>query len=129
MKNLKKIIKKLVEVSFKDERIVESQVTKSIKILRSLPPSQAIEALSQYLKGLKIRERQHTMYLETVTPLSSTQIQKMKEGFLKKNKITKVVNKINPDILGGFKLRVGDEVWDESIAGKVKQIKEVIING
>ena len=44
----------------------------------------------------------------------------------KKVKITKVLVSINADILGGFKLRVGDEIWDESILGKIQQVKEAI---
>lgn len=128
-KNIKKIVQKLVEVSFKDGKMVESQVTMSIKALKSLPRSQAIEALTEYLKQLKHKQRQHTLYLETVVPLSFTQINKIKKIVEKKTRITKVIAQINPDILGGFKLRVGDEVWDESIVGKVMQIKEAITNG
>lgn len=129
MKNLKKIVHKLVEISFKDDSVVESQVIKSIKVLKSLPRSQAIEAITEYLKQLKLQQRQHTLYLETVIPLSSTQINKIKKIVEKKTKITKIVTQINPEILGGFKLRVGDEVWDESIIGKVTQVKETITNG
>lgn len=129
MKNLKKIIKKLIEASFKDDKIVEVQVTKSIKALKSLPRAQAIEALTDYLKQLKLKERQHTLYLETVVPLSFVQINKIKKIIEKKTKITKVITQINPQILGGFKLRIGDEIWDESITGKIIQVKEAITNG
>lgn len=129
MKNLKKIIHKLIEISFKKDRVVESQVIKSIKVLKSLPRSQAIEAITEYLKQLKLNIRQHTLYLETVVPLSSTQINKIKKIVEKKTRITKIISQINPEILGGFKLKVGDEVWDESILGKVTQVKEAITNG
>lgn len=128
-KNLKKIIKRLLELSFKDGKMIESQITKSIKILKSLPKSQTIRALSEYVKELKVRQRQHTMYVETVIPLSSSQIERIKKIVEKKVNITKVVTSINPGILGGFKLRIGDEVWDETIVGKVSQLKEAIISG
>ena len=125
-KHLQKLINKLVEASFKDGKIIESQITKSIKALKSLPSYLAIEALSEYLKGLKRVERQHTMYIETVIPLSSVQLKKIKKIVEKKVKVTKVVTSINPDILGGFKLKVGDEVWDETLRGKIMQVKEAI---
>lgn len=125
-KQLQKLIKKLVEVSFQEGRIVESQVTKSIKALKALPKDQAIEALSEYLRQLKRLQRVHTMYIETVIPLNSTQLKKIKKIVEKKVKITKVVTNINPDILGGFKLKVGDEIWDETVLGKVNQVKEAI---
>lgn len=115
-----------MEVSFKEGKMVESQVIKSIKLLKSLSSSKAILALSEYLKQLKRIDRQYTMLVETSIPLSPAILKKMKKIVEKKNKITKVVVNINPEILGGFKLKIGDEIWDESILGKINQVKEVI---
>lgn len=128
-KLLQKTISKLVEISFKDGKIIESQITKSIKLLKGLPKIDAIWALSEYLKEVKRIQRQHTMYIETVIPLSSTQINRVKKILERKIKITKVLTNINPQILGGFKLKIGDNVWDESILGKLNQIKEEIAHG
>lgn len=128
-KHLLKIIRKLVEASFADGRIIEKEVIKSIKILKALPTSQAIFALSEFLSELKRRERAHTMYIETAIPLSPIQVQKAKKIVEKKKKITKVVAKVNPEILGGFKLQVGDEIWDQSFLGKINQVKEAILSG
>ncbi|MBI2601213.1 F0F1 ATP synthase subunit delta [Candidatus Daviesbacteria bacterium] len=125
-KQLQKLIKKLVDLSFKDGKIVENQVIKSIKSVKSAPKPQAIWALSEYLKQLKRKERQFTMYIESAIPLSPIQVMKMKRIVEKKAKITKVLVNINPEILGGFKLRLGDEIWDESLVGKIQQVKEVI---
>ena len=128
-KQIKNLIRKLVEVSFKDERIVESQIIKSVKVLKCLPISQAVSALSNYLKELKRKQRQYTMYIETVTPLFPIQVKKIKKIVEKKHKITKIITQINPEILGGFKIRVGDQIWDETILGKISQVKEVIVSG
>lgn len=125
-KLLQKTITKLVEASFKDGKILESQVVKSIKALKSLPRYEAIQALTEYLKGIKKEERAHTMYIETVILLSPAQISKAKKIVEKRVKITKIIININPEILGGFKLKIGDEVWDESLMGKINQVKEVI---
>jgi len=128
-KQLQKIITKLVEISFKDGKIIENQVGRVIRVLKSQPQSEAIESLSAYLKALKREERKYTMYVEAAIPLSTAQLQKMKKIVDKKSKITRVVTSINPDILGGFKLRIGDEIWDETILGKINQVKEAIISG
>ena len=111
-KQLKKTIEKLVESSFLDGRMLESKVVKAVKVLKTLSKTESILALSEYLIGLKRIERQHTMYLETAIPFSAAQIKKAKKIIEKKVKITKVKMNINPDVLGGFKLKVGDEVWD-----------------
>lgn len=125
-KHLLKIIRKLADASFAEGRMVEKEVVRSIKILKSLPQSQAIFALSEYLKEIKRQEREHTMYIETAIPLSASQVKKAKKIVEKKVKITKVLVNINPEILGGFKLKIGDETWDESVIGKIEQVKEAI---
>ncbi|EKD85361.1 MAG: hypothetical protein ACD_38C00037G0005 [uncultured bacterium] len=125
-KYLQKLINKLVDLSLKEDRIIEGQVTKSIKILKSLPQAQAIDALSEYLRQLKRKEREHTLYIETAIPLTPEQIKKMKKIVEKKVKITKVLVNSNTGILGGFKIRIGDEIWDDSISGRIEKVKEVI---
>lgn len=125
-KQLQKTVNQLVDLSFKDGRMIEFEVTRAIKALKSLPGSQAIKALSEYLKGLKREEREHTLYIETTTLLSPTQVKKAKKIVEKRVKITKVLVNINPEILGGFKLRIGDKIWDESVLGKINQVKEAI---
>ena len=128
-KQLKKVVAKLIELSFKDGKMIESQVSKAIKILKGLPKYQAIESLTEYLKELKRLQRQHTMIVESSTQLSETQIKKIKKIMQKRTNITKVVTNINPEILGGFKLKVGDEIWDESLHNKIVQLKEAITHG
>lgn len=132
-KQLQKTVSKLIDISFKDGRMLEGQVIKSIKVLKSLSRSEAILALSEYLKGIKRKEREYTMYIETAIPLSPAQIKKAKKiverkaaGSERSRTITKVLVNINPEILGGFKLRIGDEIWDESVIGKIQQVKEAI---
>ena len=125
-KQLQKFIKKLVELSFKEEKLIESSVIKSMSILKSLPMENSIWALNEYLKQLKRKERKHIMYLETIIPMPPAQIQKVKKIVEKRVQINKVITSVRPEILGGFKLRVGDEVWDETLLSKINQIKEVI---
>lgn len=125
-KLLQKTINKLIDASFKDGKIVEHHVTRSIKALKSLPRHEAIWTLSEYVRQLRRKERQHTMYIETVIPLPIKTLQRMKKVIDKKIKIIKVMTAVNKEILGGFKLRVGDEVWDQSLLAKLNQVKEVI---
>ena len=93
-KQLQKTVNKLVDLSFKDGKIVEAQVARSIRVLKSLSRSEAIPALSEYLKNLKRKEREHTMYIETVVPLSPAQVKRMKKIVEKKVKIAKVLENI-----------------------------------
>lgn len=124
-KELQKLARQLSELSFKDGKILDSKVGKSIKVLKTLPKYAAIEALSEYLNDLKRKVREHTMYIDTVVPLSPAQIQAFKKN-VKNMTITKVLVNIDPEILGGFKMRIGDELLDGSVSGRIAQVREVI---
>ena len=128
-KQLIKIVRKLADSSFKKGKIKEGKVVKAIRILKSLPQHEVTLALGEYLNSLKRMERQYTMVVETSIPLPSTTVKKMKKIVEKKHEITKVVVNINPEILGGFKLKIGDEIYDESILAKINQVKEAIVSG
>lgn len=123
------VINKLINESFKEGKLIESKVLKSITLLKSQSSTQAIYSLQEYLRELKRRQREHTLHIETVIPISPGQLKKIKRVIEKKVKITKVVTTINPEILGGVRLRVGDEIWDQSLLGKLNQVKEVIAHG
>src|SRR3989344_6416274 len=125
-KQLQKTVQKLVEASFKDDKLSESQVVRSIGILKVLPSKDAIQALSEYLEGVKREERKHTLYIETAVDLSSLQVKKVKKIIEKRVKIIKTLINVNPEIIGGFKIKIGDVVWDETIVGKINQLKEAI---
>lgn len=125
-KQLKKIILNSVQQSFNNGRLLETQVVRYIKFYKGLPISKAISALTEYLKGIKRKLRKHTLVVETTCPLSLKQVQKIKKIVAKKYQITKLESKINPDILGGVRLRIGDDVYDESIQSRVTQLREVL---
>lgn len=128
-KHLKKLINNLVDLSFKDGVTIERQAVRAIKILKSLPKYQAIETLTEYIRQLKRLERQHTMYIESVIPLNKVQLKNIKRNIEKKVKVTKIITEVNPAILGGFILKVGDEVWDASVLAHLNQVKEAISHG
>ena len=128
-KLLQNLSRKLANSSFKEGKMVPEKMTRSVKVLKSLPNYQALYALSEYLAEVKAIEKKHTMYVETVVSLPPRLLRRAKKAFRTKIKITKVLASINPNLLGGVKIKAGDEIWDGSILGKIDQLKEAIVNG
>lgn len=62
-------------------------------------------------------------YVWTTEPIDQAIINKFEELVSKKlNKEIKLQNKINKEIIGGIKLEVGDNVWDNTIKNKLLQL-------
>lgn len=65
----------------------------------------------------------------SVRALSNEEIQKLGGTFAKRfgKKAIKLENKVDPSIIGGIKLRMGNTIYDGSISGKLKRIERSIV--
>lgn len=79
--------------------------------------------LSNDAKGIA----EATVY--SVRALSVDEIQKLENTFAKRfeKKAIKLENKVDPSIIGGIKLRMGNSIYDGSISGKLKRIERSIV--
>lgn len=128
-KQLQKLIQELLDLSFSDGRVIDSKVVKSLKLLKSLPGSQSIFALTEYLKGLRRLQKRYTLYIESPIKLSKGQVYKIKKTVEKKSKVTKVVVDMSPELIAGIRFRIGDQIWEDSILSRIQEVKEVITGG
>jgi F0F1-type ATP synthase delta subunit len=124
-KHLDPIITQALKASFKDGKILESQVVKLMNIFKRLSKTEAVYLVSGYLKSIKIELAKHTLVIESVIPLSKTELSEIKKH-TKQITINYELLTINPLLLGGIRAKVGDTVYDLSLKGKLQQLKEVI---
>lgn len=127
IKQLQKLAKQLVDISFSNGKMIDSKVVKSLKLLKSLPRSESIPVLTEYLKGLRRLQKQYTLYIESPIKLSRKDISKIKKSVAKRVKITNMAVNINPDLIAGIRLKIGDEIWEDSVMDRIRQVKEAII--
>lgn len=126
-KRLKNIVEKLVINSFTPKgEVKESLVIENTKLLKKLPFGQAIAALTLYQKGLKREILKTTLEIISSTALSPSQKKQIMKISKKTFNINKVLTKIDPLLLGGLRIKVGDMVFDDSVQNKIGQLKGVI---
>lgn len=128
-KYLNKIIDNAVTASFDNGKLNAKVVNQLVKSFKGMHLSSAIYTLSGYLKSLKRLLSQYTLEVESVIPPSRLQMSKIQNKMGKLFTITQTKVTINPYILGGLRIKVGDTVLDYSVRNKLNQIGEAIING
>ncbi|MBI4038790.1 F0F1 ATP synthase subunit delta [Candidatus Daviesbacteria bacterium] len=124
-KKLKKIAAQSAKLSFDKGKLNKLTAEEVLKALKTLPKAQAIYAISKFIKGLKKRSAETSATIESVVPLSKKQLTDITGKLSKEFAITGVVNVLNPDILGGVKIKLSDTVLDYSLQGKISQIGKV----
>ncbi|OGE28753.1 hypothetical protein A2867_04710 [Candidatus Daviesbacteria bacterium RIFCSPHIGHO2_01_FULL_40_11] len=123
---LKKLAAKYVNYSFKDGKGDENKIMKIMGELKSLPRSQAIYIISKFLKGVRKRKDQTTLLIESAVSLTEAQLEHIFKSFRKEFVVTEIKNIVNPSLLGGFRVRIGDIVQDYSLEGKILKLREAI---
>ena len=83
----------------------------------------AILAAIQRLARLETARRE--VLVESATVLSATEGQRIAAGLAKDygDKLT-IQYKTNPELLGGLRIKVGDDVFDGSVAGRLDRLSK-----
>jgi F-type H+-transporting ATPase subunit delta len=124
-KQLKKQIDLAVKASFNNGKLNEKKALEFLKLFKQLP--EAIQALSLYKKGLERELNKTTLVVESATPLSQGEIKKISDKMKSLYTIYSIHHTINPGLLGGLRVKIGDEILDDSLEAKIKEIRSAII--
>lgn len=125
-KQLKKDIGLAIKVSLDKGKVLPSKTAKFIKLFKGLPLPQAIQSLTLYKKGLSREIMAKTLIVESVIPLSGEDLGKIKKGASKNFSVLETKNILNKSLLGGLRIKIGDVLIDDSISGRIGQVKETI---
>lgn len=128
-------------LSADDRKVVVDTISNKVSdktvsnLLTVLADNNRLGLLPQVISQFQILEDAHNGIVEaTVTstkPLESKYLKKIQNAiagssFVGEGKTLKLVNKVNPDILGGLVVEVGDRTVDLSLSGKVAKLNKVL---
>ncbi len=88
------------------------------------------EIAAEFEKQYKAHKRISTAVITSAHQLSEAAVAKIKAKLLA-SKITddsvELVTKIDPDLIGGFIIEIGDKLYDASVAGKLDKLKQEFV--
>jgi F-type H+-transporting ATPase subunit delta len=126
--NSKTFAKKLLYLS-KDENsnLSEQRIKSILQILSNLPPTRLTPILKLYLKNLKNELQKNRAIIENAGKLSQKTINSIKQTLSQKyNRTITVTQRDNPDLIAGLRIRIADDLYDLSIAGRLQTIAQNI---
>lgn len=128
MNNIKtqKFIAGLIGSSFTSSGLNIKKVKKIVSLLKKLPKGEAVSSLSLYLKLLKHQLDAHRLIIETPIPLSKYQLDGIYKLMSQNSKVFETEVRINENLLGGFRIMLGDFVYEDSIEDRIEQVRRVI---
>lgn len=108
--------------------VQEKIVSDNVRLIKKLAFYDAISLLTLYLKGLRREIAKTTLEITSSTPLSLAEKNIITKIACKNFKINKILTTVDPSLLGGLCIKIGDTVFDDSVKNKIGQVKG-FING
>lgn len=122
-KKLDKIINKAVTASIKGSNIDQTKVALFSKSFKNLALTDAVYTLTQYKKGLAEFINKHTLTISAPVELPQETMNKIKQSTNSKLEIRNLKFHLDSSLLAGFKFKIGDEVFDNSLRSTLESLK------
>jgi F-type H+-transporting ATPase subunit delta len=124
-KKILRLAKKLVEMSRDNGVVTESKVAEVLAGIKKLRPRQELCLLKAYLNYIRKAVAEQTARVATPGTLSPEALAEIESNFSKLygRPITAVTSE-DKSLIAGVRIRVGDDVYDASVAGRLKRLAE-----
>jgi F-type H+-transporting ATPase subunit delta len=126
-KEARKTSHQLFKLSFTDGKLDEHKVNQVVQSVLSEKPRHFGEVLKDYQRLLRLEVAKHHAVVESATALnsnlSSLLVTKLKARY--GDDLT-IEFKTNSTLLGGLRVKLGDDVWDGSVRNRLRTLQEQI---
>ena len=122
-----KLAKKLLELSKDSGVVTESKVTEVLAGLRQVQHRHHLTVLKTFLNYLRREVALQTAVVSAPTGLSEDAIKAIEVQFSKLyNRPVNAVTQPDTSLIAGVRVRVGDDVYDASVAGRLQRLAESV---
>ena len=122
-----KLAKKLLELSMDSGVVTESKVAEVLAGFQQLQHRRHLTVLKTFLNYLRREVALQTAVVSTPTGLSEDAIKAIEVQFSKLyNRPVNAVTQSDTSLIAGVRVRVGDDVYDASVAGRLQRLAESV---
>ena len=122
-----KLAKKLVELSMDNGVVTESKVGEVLAGFQQVQHRHHLAVLKTFLNYLRREVALQTAVVSTPTGLSGDALNAIEVQFSKLyNRPVNVVTQPDTSLIAGVRVRVGDDVYDASVAGRLQRLAESV---
>ena len=124
-KETRQLSKELLRASFVDGRLDSGRVASLVKSLIEKKPRHYIRVLEAYQRLLRLEVEKRTATIETATELTPEAAAKVLADLKRKYGSDLTARfAVNPELLGGMRIRVGSDVWDSSVRNRLQRLQQ-----
>ena len=108
-------------------RLHGSRVKNVVKLLAEKKPRHYLATISAFQRLVRLEVEKRTATVESVAPLSAELQGQLRSDLQKKYGADLTCEfSINPELIGGLRVKVGSHVWDGSVRAKLQALGDSI---
>jgi F-type H+-transporting ATPase subunit delta len=124
-KGARKISRQLLRRSFTNGMLDQEKMSEMVESVLANKPRHYVDVLKDYQRLVRLEVEKRHAIIESATPLNRSvgdQILTNLKARYGEDLTTEF--RTNPDLLGGLRIRIGDDVWDGSVRNRLNQFQE-----
>jgi F-type H+-transporting ATPase subunit delta len=115
----------MLRASFTDGQLDSGRISSLVDSLIAKKPRNYIDVLKNYRRLLRLEVEKRRARIETASEVDREATSKVIENLKKRygdDLATEFV--VNPELLGGMRIRVGSDVWDGTVRNRLERLQQ-----
>jgi len=124
-KEIRRLSREMLRASFTDGQLDPGRIASLVDSMIARKPRNYIGVLKNYRRLLRIEVEKRRARIETASEVDRETSSRLVANLKKKyggDLTTEFV--VNPQLLGGMRIRVGSDVWDGSVRNRLERLQQ-----
>ncbi len=124
-KETRQVSRQLLRASFTDGQLDRSRISQLVKTLIEQKPRNYIKILDAFKRLLRLEVEKRSATIESASEMAPEAAAQLVQNLKRKYGLdlaTQFV--VNPELLGGMRIRVGSDVWDSSVRNRLQRLQQ-----
>ena len=124
-KEIRQLSREMLRASFTDGQLDPGRISAVIESVITRKPRNYINVLKNYRRLLRLEVEKRRARIETASEMDPATQSEVVTNLKKKygSDLTPEFV-VNPELLGGMRVRVGSDVWDGSVRNRLEQLQQ-----
>jgi F-type H+-transporting ATPase subunit delta len=123
-KEIRQVSRKMLQASFTDGQLDPGRISSLVDSLVTRKPRNYVDVLKNYKRLLRLELEKRHATIETASEVDSAVRSKIESNLKSKygNDLSTDFH-VAPELLGGMRIRVGNDVWDGSVRNRLERLQ------
>jgi F-type H+-transporting ATPase subunit delta len=124
-KQTRRVSREMLRSSFTSGKLDEEKISRMVQSVETVKPRHYVELLKDYQRLLQLEVEKRRAVIESATPLNRSLGDRIVANLKARygDDLTTEF-RTNPELLGGLRIRIGNDVWDGSVKSRLDQLRE-----